>query len=109
MSSRRKLDVVVAAMTLVTGPAPEMANIARMAHEAIEEWLRGYDGYCGIIVFTDQDGQRARIITLWEDSEAEERSRKGRTEMRNSVVATAGMDVQGFEVYEVPVCEFVAA
>jgi len=40
---------MVAAMTLVKGPAPEMANIARMAHDAIEEWLKGYDGYRGTI------------------------------------------------------------
>jgi heme-degrading monooxygenase HmoA len=100
---------VIAALTLVTGPAPEMANIARMAHEAIEEWLRGYDGYRGVIVFTDQDGERARIITLWESPEAEERSRRGRTEMRDSVVATAGMSVESFELYEVPVCELVPA
>jgi heme-degrading monooxygenase HmoA len=98
---------MVAAMTLVTGPAPEMANIARMAHEAIEEWLKGYDGYRGVIVFTDQDGERARIITLWESPEDEERSRKGRTEMRDSVVATAGMSVVGLEIYDVPVCELI--
>ena len=98
---------MVAAMTLVTGPAPEMANIARMAHEAIEEWLKGYDGYRGVIVFTDQDGERARIITLWERPEDEERSRKGRTEMRDSVVATAGMSVVGLEIYDVPVCELI--
>jgi heme-degrading monooxygenase HmoA len=98
---------MVAAMTLVTGSAPEMANIARMAHEAIEEWLKGYDGYRGVIVFTDQDGERARIITLWDSSEAEERSRKGRSEMRDSVVATAGMSVVGLEIYDVPVCELI--
>jgi heme-degrading monooxygenase HmoA len=98
---------MVAAMTLVTGPAPEMANIARMAHESIEEWLKGYDGYRGVIVFTDQDGERARIITLWESPEDEERSRKGRTEMRDSVVATAGMSVVGLEIYDVPVCELI--
>jgi heme-degrading monooxygenase HmoA len=98
---------MVAAMTLVTGPAPEMANIARMAHEAIEEWLKGYDGYRGVIVFTDQDGERARIITLWDSSAAEERSRKGRSEMRDSVVATAGMSVVGLEIYDVPVCELI--
>jgi heme-degrading monooxygenase HmoA len=96
-------------MTIVTGSAPDMANIARMARDAIEEWLRGYDGYRGMIVFTDQDGEQARIITFWETSEAEERSRKGRSEMRNSVVATAGMSVAGFELYEVPVCDLVPA
>jgi heme-degrading monooxygenase HmoA len=105
--SRRKLGAVVAALTLVTGPAPEMANIARMAHEAVEGWLRGYDGYRGVIVFTDQDAERARIITLWETADAEERSRRGRAEMRDRVVATAGMSVAGFELYEVPVCELL--
>jgi heme-degrading monooxygenase HmoA len=94
-------------MTLVTGKAPEMADIARMAHESVEEWLRGYDGYLGVIVFTDQDGERARIITLWDSAAAEERSRRGRSEMRESVVARAGMSIEGFEVYEVPVCELV--
>jgi heme-degrading monooxygenase HmoA len=100
---------MVAAMTLVAGPAPEMAEIARMAHESVEEWLRGYDGYRGVIVFTDTGGERARIITLWETAEAEERSRRGRSEMRNSVVARAGMSVAGFEIYDVPVCELVPA
>jgi heme-degrading monooxygenase HmoA len=96
-------------MTLVTGSAPEMADIARMAHESVEEWLRGYDGYRGVIVFTDPSGERARIITLWESADAEERSRKGRSEMRESVVARAGMSVAGLEIYEVPVCELVPA
>lgn len=96
---------MVAAMTLVTGPAPEMANIARMARDAIEKWLKGYDCYRGTIVFTDENAERARIITLWDTPAAEERSRNGRTEMRNRVVATAGMSKSGVELYDVPVCE----
>jgi hypothetical protein len=100
---------MVAAMTLVTGPAPEMANIARMAHDAIEEWLKGYDGYRGTIVFTDEDGERARIITLWDTVAAEVSSRKGRTEMRNRVVEAAGMSIAGVELYDVPVCEVLPA
>jgi hypothetical protein len=98
---------MVAAMSLVTGPAPELANIALMAQEAIEDWLKGYDGYRGLLVFTDQDGARARIITLWENAEAEERSREGRGAMRERVAETAGMTVEGIELYEVPVCELV--
>jgi hypothetical protein len=98
---------MVAAMSLVTGPAPELANIALMAQEAIEDWLKGYDGYRGLLVFTDQDGARARIITLWENAEAEERSREGRGAMRERVAETAGMTVEGMELYEVPVCELV--
>lgn len=96
---------MVAAMSLVSGPAPEMGNVALMAQEAIEDWLRDYDGYRGLLVFTDQDGARARIITLWENADAEERSREGRGAMRDKVAATAGMMVEGMELYEVPVCE----
>ena len=86
-----------------------MADFARMAQEAIEDWLRGYDGYRGLIVFTDEDGAKARIITFWESAEAEARSREGRGVMRDRVAATAGMAVEGMEVYEVPVCELVPA
>jgi heme-degrading monooxygenase HmoA len=100
---------MVAAMALVIGPAPEMANIALMAQGAIEDWLRGYDGYRGLLVFTDQDGERARIITLWENAAAEERSREGRGAMRDRVADTAGMTVEGVELYEVPVCELLPA
>jgi hypothetical protein len=79
----------------------------------MHEWLarrsragfRGYEGYRGLIVFTDEDGQRARIITLWETPEAEVSSRLGRTAMRDQVAATVGMVVEGVELYEVPVCE----
>lgn len=37
-----------------------MAHIARMARDAIEEWLNDYDGYRGTIVFTDENAERAR-------------------------------------------------
>jgi heme-degrading monooxygenase HmoA len=96
---------MVAAMSIVTGPALGMADYARMAQEAIEGWLRGYEGYRGLIVFTDEDGQRARIITLWDTAEAEVRSRTGRSAMRDQVAARAGMVVETVELYEVPVCE----
>src|SRR2546423_2995958 len=96
---------MVAAMSIVTGRAMGMADYARLAREAIEGWLRGYDGYRGLIVLTDEDGQRARIITLWETPEAEVRSRQGRGAMRDQVAAAAGMVVEGVELYEVPVCE----
>ena len=95
-------------MSIVTGPALGMADYATMAREAIEGWLREYDGYLGLLVLTDEGGQRARIITLWETSEAEVRSRQGRGAMRDRVAAAAGMVVEGVELYDVPVCEVIA-
>jgi heme-degrading monooxygenase HmoA len=79
-----------------------------MAGEAVESWLRDYDGYRGLMVFTDEEGQRSIVITLWNTPEDEARSRVSRAAMRDQVVAHAGMSVEAFEVYEVPVCDVVS-
>jgi heme-degrading monooxygenase HmoA len=94
---------MIAAMASLSGPAPGMAEIARIAGEAIEGWLREYEGYRGLIVLADELGERAKIVTLWETPEAEARARSGRAAMRDQLAATAGMAVDAFDVYEVPV------
>jgi heme-degrading monooxygenase HmoA len=96
-----------ASMSIVTGPAPEMAEIARIASESIEGWLRQYEGYRGLIVLTDEQSERARIITFWDSAEAERKARVSRGAMRDRTVATVGMVVEGMELYEVPVFELL--
>lgn len=100
---------MVAAMATVSGPATGLSEIARMAGEAIEGWLREYDGYRGLIVFTDEEGQRSKVITLWNTPEDEARARVSRAAMRDQIAAQAGMTVEAFEVYEVPVCEVISS
>jgi len=78
-----------------------------MAAEAVEGWLRDYDGYRGLLILTDEEGQRSQVITLWDTSEAEERARPARGAMRDQIAAQAGMAVEAFDVYDVPVCEVV--
>ncbi len=96
---------VIASMATVRGRAEGMGDFARVARDAIEGWLREYEGYRGLIVFTDEDGERARVITLWEDADAERRARAARGAMRDRTAETAGMVVEGMELYEVPVFE----
>jgi hypothetical protein len=100
---------MVASMSTVTGKAPAMADTARMAGEAIEGWLRGYDGYRGLIVLTSETEERAYLITLWDTPEDEARARAPRGAMRDQVAATTGMVVEGMTVYEVPVFDVVPA
>jgi hypothetical protein len=100
---------MIASLTTVTGPEPAMAEIARMTGEAIEDWLREYEGYRGMIMLTDADGERARVITFWDSAEAEEKSRVSRTAMRDQTVATIGLNLEGTERYEVPVFEILPA
>jgi heme-degrading monooxygenase HmoA len=99
---------MVAAMATVSGPASGLAEISRMASDSVEGWLRGYEGYRGLIVFTDEQGQRSVVVTLWETPEAEAKARIGRGAMRDQIAAAAGMEVVDFGVYEVAVFEVAA-
>lgn len=76
-----------------------------MASESVEVWLREYEGYRGLVVFTDETAQRSRVITLWATPEAEEKARTARGAMRDQLAATAGMSVDDFGVWEVAVFE----
>jgi heme-degrading monooxygenase HmoA len=98
---------VIAAMATMTGRAEDMAGVARLAKETMEDWLREYDGYRGVIVLTDEPNGRARVITLWETAEDELRARQSRGAMRDQVALTAGMTVEGMELYDVPALEVV--
>jgi hypothetical protein len=100
---------MVAAMATVSGPVSGLADLSRMASESVENWLRGYEGYGGLIVLTDEAGQRSQVITLWETHEAEAEARAARGAMRDQIAAMAGMSVVDFGVYEVPVFELSAA
>lgn len=96
-------------MATISGPATGLSEISRLAAEAIEGWLRDYDGYRGLIVFTDENAQRSRVVTLWNTPEDEARARVSRGAMRDQIAAQVGMTVESFEVWEVPVCDVVPA
>jgi heme-degrading monooxygenase HmoA len=98
---------MVAAMATLSGHTSEMSGIAEMASEAIEGWLEEYDGYRGLLVFSDDASGRARVITLWDTHEDEQRARTSRGAMRDQLAATIGVTVESFEVYDVPVFQLV--
>jgi hypothetical protein len=92
---------MVAAMSTLKGPVAALADISRLANENVGPWLREYDGYRGTLVLTDEDAETARLITLWETAEDEERARTSRGAMRDQLAATAGMEVVDFAVFDV--------
>jgi hypothetical protein len=92
---------MVAAMSTLSGPVEALADISRLAGENVGPWLREYDGYRGTFVFTDESARTARLITLWETAEDEQRARASRGSMRDQLAATAGMEVVSFEVFDV--------
>jgi len=99
---------MVAAMATLRGSASGLAEISRIATEDVEAWLRGYEGYRGLLVFTDEGAQTSRVVTLWETSEAEASARTSRGAMRDQIAAATGMEVVDFGVYDVAVFELVS-
>ena len=98
---------MVAAVSIVRGAAEGMAEAGRLAADAVRSWLRVYEGFRGLVVMTDEGGEKARIITFWDSPEAERRARRSRGAMRDKLVDTVGMEVVDMEVYEVPVLDLV--
>ena len=78
---------MLVSMTTVKG-AGDVEEPARMAAEAMRSWLREFDGYCGTLVLVDDAG-------------AEQRSRPARSRMREQMVAAAGVELEGNEVFSV--------
>lgn len=86
-----------ASITTVCNGGPEVGETARMAGESMASWLRDFEGYRGILILADAENGRARIMTLWDSMEAIERSEHGRTQVRESMVAAAGAEVESVE------------
>jgi len=97
---------MVAAMATVSGPAANLAAITEAAGD-VGGWLRQYDGYRGVFVFADEHEKASRVITLWETARDELVARQTRGAMRDRLMAIAGLEVVGFDVYEVPGHEYV--
>jgi hypothetical protein len=95
-------------MATMTGRAEDMAGLAKVAKETMDDWLREYEGYCGLIVFTDEQNGRSRVVTFWATREDELRARQSRGAMRDQVALAAGMTVEGMEVYDVPALEVLS-
>lgn len=98
---------MVAAMSTLSGPVAALADISRLAGDNVGPWLREYEGYRGTLVFTDEASRTARLITLWESREDEERARASRGAMRDQLAATAGREVVAFEVFDVVAHELI--
>lgn len=96
-------------MSTLTGPVEALEEVSRLASESVGPWLREYEGYRGTFVFVDAEAGTARLITLWESAQDEERARDSRGAMRDQLATTAGMDVVSFEVFDVLAHELIRA
>jgi hypothetical protein len=89
-----------ASLTTVRGAGLGVSATARMAAESMLAWLREFDGYRGLLVLGDPETGNARIVSFWDSLEALERSDRGRREVRESMVAAAGAELESVDRWE---------
>jgi hypothetical protein len=90
-----------ASMSTFRGEGIDLEIAAKAAGESMEAWLRQFDGYLGLLLLTDQKTGSAHALTFWEDAESVEQSEHGRTQMRESMAATIGLDIVASGAYAV--------
>ena len=88
-------------MSTLLGPVPEMDEAAAVAADAALPWLEDLDGFRGMLILTDEDRERARVLTFWTTREAAERSAATRQGLRDRMAETVGMEVESSENYVV--------
>jgi hypothetical protein len=79
----------------------DMAGAARLVGESMEGWLRGFDGYAGLLILTNEEEGLARVMTFWTSREAVEASARGRESVRDSLAQRLGVELVSYESYAV--------
>jgi hypothetical protein len=92
---------VFASLTSIKGGDSDVAETARMAAEAMLPWLREFDGYCGLLMLADPETGRVQVLSMWESKEAADRSERGRTQVRESMVETTRAEIESVDLYHV--------
>jgi uncharacterized protein YdbL (DUF1318 family) len=72
---------VFAIMSTFSANGINLADTAQLVGESMEGWLRGFEGYAGLLILTNQDENREAV--------------------RNSLAERLGVKVESVESYEV--------
>jgi hypothetical protein len=92
---------MLANMTTVKTDRGGLDEDAKIAAEALLPWVRQFDGYRGIVVMSDRENGMAHFVTFWEDQEALQKSEYGRTQVREQMAKTAGVEIENVQSFSV--------
>ncbi len=88
-------------MTSITGGDEDVLETAKIAIDSMIEWLREFDGYKGCLMMANPETGHVRMFSYWETREDANRSFRGRAQVRDSIIATTGVELESVELYHV--------
>jgi len=88
-------------LTTTTDPANGPLRDATLAGEEMLPWLRGIEGFEGLLMLSNPDDGRTLVLTFWESREIAEHHSHARTRFRESITSAVRVEVEGTTGYEV--------
>lgn len=83
-----------------TQGSPDMSlEVARLTGEEMLPWLRGIEGFEGLLMLSDDAG-RTLVVSFWESREVADRHRAARAAFRDRITATVDVRVEDVSEYE---------
>jgi heme-degrading monooxygenase HmoA len=87
-------------VTTTKGSPDQPVEIARIAGEEMLPWLRGIDGFAGLLILSSEKESRTIAVTFWESREQADEHLGARAEFRDRITSTVEVQVEDVSDYE---------
>ncbi len=87
-------------VTTTKGALDQPIEVARLAGEEMLPWLRGLEGFEGVLMLTDEGQGRTLVVTFWESRDLADRHRATRAEFRDRITSTVEVEVEDVSEFE---------
>jgi heme-degrading monooxygenase HmoA len=87
-------------VTTTRGSPDQPLEVARIAGEEMLPWLRGIDGFAGLLMLSDEKKGRTLVVTFWESRELADAHLAARAEFRERITSTVEVHVEDVADYE---------
>ena len=101
-------DAAAARMSRLEGSPEGIDEGIRVAEESIFPQARQLEGFRGVLSLVDRSSGRTMILTLWESTEAMQRSEEQANRLRAQAAEAGGETITGVERYEIATLEVPA-
>ena len=93
-------------VTTTKGSPDQPIEIARIAGEEMLPWLRGIEGFEGMLVLSDDTTAATVVVTFWKSRELADEHLAARAEFRDRVTSTVEVRVEDVSDYELMLAEW---
>ena len=87
-------------VTTTKGSPDQPREVAKIAGEEMLPWLRGIDGFEGLLMLSDEAEGTTLVLTFWESRELADRHLAARAEFRDRITSTVDVRVEDVSDYE---------